>query len=138
MRTGIPRRDLPPYFGEWSAIYRRFNLWSKKGVLTELFHSLSRLADTEWLFIDGSIIRAHQHSTGAVTDHDESISKSSGGNKHDVVHGKSLIVNSIVAKIVVAAKGYDSETLRNYVREGGAAPIIPPKGNSLVGNDDKD
>lgn len=23
MRTGIPWRDLPPYFGEWSAIYRQ-------------------------------------------------------------------------------------------------------------------
>ncbi len=33
MRTGIPWRDLPSDFGRWSAIYRRFNLWSKKGIL---------------------------------------------------------------------------------------------------------
>ena len=30
MRTGIPWRDLSEEFGEWSTVYRRFNLWSKK------------------------------------------------------------------------------------------------------------
>jgi|TARA_B100000700_G_scaffold76949_1_gene86302 transposase len=42
MRTGIPWRDLPSDFGRWSAIYRRFNLSSKKGILNELFRALSR------------------------------------------------------------------------------------------------
>ena len=65
MRTGIPWRDLPSEFGEWSTVYRRFNLWSKKGVLDKLFRSLSTMADFEWVFLDGSIVRAHQHSTGA-------------------------------------------------------------------------
>ena len=37
MRTGMPWRDLPPEFGEWSTVYRRFNLWSKKGILNMLF-----------------------------------------------------------------------------------------------------
>ena len=59
MRTGIPWRDLPPEFGEWSTVYRRFNLWSKKGVLDNLFRSLSSMADFEWVFLDGSIVRAH-------------------------------------------------------------------------------
>jgi transposase len=27
MRVGIPWRDLPSYFGQWSAVFRRFNLW---------------------------------------------------------------------------------------------------------------
>ncbi len=34
MRTGCPWRDLPPDFGAWSTVFRRFNLWSKKGNLT--------------------------------------------------------------------------------------------------------
>ncbi|CAH0528782.1 transposase [Vibrio hippocampi] len=59
MRTGIPWRDLPTEFGEWSTVYRRFNLWSKKGVLDKLFKSLSSMADFEWVFLDGSIVRAH-------------------------------------------------------------------------------
>ena len=36
MRTGCPWRDVPESFGDWSAIYRRFNLWSKKGILMRL------------------------------------------------------------------------------------------------------
>lgn len=36
MRTGIPWLDLPSYFGTWSAIYRRFNLWSKKDILSKV------------------------------------------------------------------------------------------------------
>src|SRR5690606_21306088 len=27
MRTGIPWRDLPSDFGQWSSVFRRFNLW---------------------------------------------------------------------------------------------------------------
>jgi transposase len=161
MRTGIPWRDLPPYFGEWSAVFRRFNLWSKKDVLNELFRVLTRYADTDWLFIDGSIVRAHQHSTGAATADDESIGKSRGGNStkihlavdsgglpvyyelscgntHDIVHGESLVANSPASKIVVADKGYSSEKLRVYIRENDATPVIPRKVNSLVGNDDID
>ena len=48
MRTGIPWRDLPSEFGAWSTVYRRFNLWSKKGILDNLFKSLSSMADFEW------------------------------------------------------------------------------------------
>ncbi len=33
MRTEVPWRDLPKAFGDWNTVYRRFNLWSKKGLL---------------------------------------------------------------------------------------------------------
>jgi transposase len=96
MRTGIPWRDLPSYFGSCSAVYRLFNLWSKKNVLTALFRKLTRYADTEWLFIDGCIVRAHQHSAEAATDVNESIGKSRGGNFtkiHLAVDGSELPVH---------------------------------------------
>lgn len=73
MRTGIPWRDLPSDFGQWSTVFRRFNLWSSKGVLNRVFKALSSITDCEWLFIDGSILRAHQHSAGAQSRDDESI-----------------------------------------------------------------
>ncbi|MGJ8675253.1 MULTISPECIES: transposase [Pseudoalteromonas] len=44
MCTDIPWRDLTSYFGAWSAIWRRFNLWTKKDILNELFRLLSRAA----------------------------------------------------------------------------------------------
>ena len=34
MRTGCPWRDLPREFGHWNTVFRRFNLWSRKGVMS--------------------------------------------------------------------------------------------------------
>ncbi|WP_141554567.1 IS5 family transposase, partial [Xenorhabdus stockiae] len=79
MRTGIPWRELPDEFGKWNTVFRRFNAWSKKGIFDLLFKMLSEDTDTEWLFIDGSIIRAHQHSAGAASEENEAIGKSCGG-----------------------------------------------------------
>jgi len=161
MRTGCPWRDLPSDFGQWSAVFRRFNLWSKKGVLNLLFKDLSKDTDSEWLFVDGSVIRAHQHSSGAVSDKDESIGKSkgglstkihlavdsyglpvnfelSGGQVHDMAHAKSVIKQSPKSNYVIADRGYDSEPLREYVRKIGSKPVIPRKKNSKTGNKDID
>ena len=52
LRVGCPWRDLPEYFGLWNTIYRRFLLWSRKGILMRLFKSLSTDSDTEWEFIN--------------------------------------------------------------------------------------
>lgn len=161
MRTGCPWRDLPREFGQWSSVFRRFNLWSKKGILEMLFKALSRVTDTQWLFIDGSIVKAHQHSTGAASSGSESIGKSRGGNStkihlavdsyglpvraqlsggqvHDVVYAQGLIEGSPAAEIVIADKGYDSETLRIQVEEHGARSVIPHRKNSRAGNEKMD
>ncbi|EAP95160.1 ISSod6, transposase [Vibrio splendidus 12B01] len=147
MRTGIPWRDLPQEFGEWSTVYRRFNLWSKKGVLAKLFNQLSSTADFEWVFLGGSIVRAHQHSTGAVTECSEQIGKSSGGNstkihlavdsgglpicfdlsegqRDDIVHAESLVEQLDEVNTIVCDKGYDSEPFRCFVRERGGETVI--------------
>ena len=161
MRTGIPWRDLPSEFGDWSAIFRRFNLWSKKGVLADMFQALSRDSDTQWLFLDGSIVKAHQHGCGAASDSDESIGKSRGGNStkihlavdsgglpvyfelsggqtHDVTYADSLVSNSPPADIVVADKGYDSDGLRDSIESTGSVSNIPRKANEKRGNSHMD
>ena len=65
LRVGCPWRDLPETFGGWNAVYKRFNDWSRKGKLEAIFNALVIEPDLEWEFIDGSIIKAHQHSSGA-------------------------------------------------------------------------
>ena len=65
LRVGCPWRDLPDIFGNWNAVYKRFNEWSRKGKLMNIFSSLVIDPDLEWEFIDGSIVKAHQHSSGA-------------------------------------------------------------------------
>jgi transposase len=71
MRVGCPWRDLPSKFGLWNSIYQQFNRWSSKNKLMKIFRSLVQDPDLEWEFIDGSIVKAHQHSTGAASDNDE-------------------------------------------------------------------
>lgn len=73
MRVCCPWRDLPSKFGFWNSIYQQFNRWSSKNKLMKIFKSLVDDPDLEWEFIDGSIVKAHQHSTGAASDEDEAI-----------------------------------------------------------------
>ena len=80
MRVGCPWRDLPVEFGGWNSIYQKFNRWSYKDKLIKIFKCLVHDPDLEWEFIDGSIIRAHQHSAGAVGKENQAIGKSVGGN----------------------------------------------------------
>lgn len=64
-RTGAPWRDLPPEFGPWNSVYQRFARWSRKGVWHVVFGHLAADADFEEVFIDSTIVRAHQHAAGA-------------------------------------------------------------------------
>lgn len=65
MRVGCPWRDLPIDFGCWNSIYQQFNRWSSKNKLIQIFKTLVQEPDLEWEFIDGSIVKAHQHSAVA-------------------------------------------------------------------------
>ncbi|AYA40254.1 IS5 family transposase [Xenorhabdus nematophila] len=148
MRTRIPWRDLPPEFGHWNSVFQRFNAGSKKGILQLIFKGLSKITDTEWLFIDGTLVRTHPDSAGAASDDDEAIGKScgglstkihlavdsgglpvhfelSGGQVHDSVHAESLVSESPPSEAVIADKGYDSQRFRIFIEQREATPVIP-------------
>ena len=63
-KTGAPWRDLPERFGNWNAVWKRFDRWARKGVWQRVFEALQD-PDLEWLILDSTIIRAHQHAAGA-------------------------------------------------------------------------
>jgi transposase len=71
LRTGAPWRDLPARYGPWSTVYSRFWRWQRAGVWDRLFAAVQRQADAagrlDWAihFVDGTVIRAHQHAVGA-------------------------------------------------------------------------
>jgi hypothetical protein len=46
--------------------HQRFTRWAKKGVWQRLFEHLAAEADNEYAMIDSTIVRAHQHSAGAL------------------------------------------------------------------------
>ncbi len=64
-RTGGPWRDLPGRFGNWNSNFQRFRRWAKKEVFDRVFEALSGDPDFEYAMVDGTIIRVHQHGTGA-------------------------------------------------------------------------
>ena len=64
-RTGAPWRDLPSESGNWNSVFQRFRRWAKKGVWERIFNELRECPDCEYLIIDATIVRAHQHAAGA-------------------------------------------------------------------------
>ena len=161
MRVGCPWRDLPADFGCWNTIYQQFNRWSSKNKLMQIFKALSQEPDLEWEFIDGSIVKAHQHSAGLPNKEVQAIGRSvagnttkihmavdsfglpiafqlTGGEVHDAKAAPDLIATLPKADYTIADKGYDSEEIREQMKRKESISIIPRKKNSKTGNTDID
>lgn len=123
------------------------------------FFELRGEVDEEWVFIDGSYIKAHQHASGARLGEDRAIGTSRGGNTTKIhmaadSHGypidfeltggevhDSQVANKLIEKVVtsnteniVADKGYDSDDIRIQVWAKGATAVIPRRSNSKKEN----
>jgi len=161
IRTGCPWRDLPTHFGEWNTVYTGFNDRCAKGKRKQTFHKLTDDPDMEWVFIDGTYVKSHQHSTGAATESLEAIGKSRAGNTTKIhmavdafglpvtfevtggevnacTTGPTLIEKLPEAEAIIADKGYDTETVRSSVASNGSKAVIPRKKNSKIGNSEMD
>jgi transposase len=79
LRTGAPWRDLPPDYGNWNTVQRRFCRWRDKGIWEKMLEALIDDPDFEWLMIDASHIKVHQHGTGAVGGNQD-MGKTKGGS----------------------------------------------------------
>lgn len=159
-RTGSPWRDLPHWFGPWKSIYNQFNRWSKSGVWKQIFELIRGELDNEWNFMDGTIVKAHQHSAGARKTEHSAIGNSHGGRTtkihmladshgnpinfeitegqvHDMKMAEELL-ESCSSESLICDKGYDSDELRTKAREKSICPMIPRKENSKKSNEEFD
>ena len=64
-RSGGRWRDLPPRLGDHRAVKRRYDRWIERGALDGMLAALAAEPDLEWLMLDSTIVRAHQHAAGA-------------------------------------------------------------------------
>jgi transposase len=71
IRTGAPWRDMPACFGPFGTVSSRFYRWRAAGIWSRVLQALQSQADQQgrlnWNlhFVDGSVVRAHQHAAGA-------------------------------------------------------------------------
>ena len=153
-KTGSPWRDLPDRFGKWNSAWRRFDRWSAKGVWLRVFEE-RKDPDLEWLILDSTVIRAHQHAAGAVKNGgvDQALGRSrggfgtklhiavdglgnpvefllTGGQEADINQGPALIEGHDT-KAVIADKGYDGDDFVATIEARGAEAVIPPKKNRI-------
>jgi transposase len=70
LRTGAPWRDVPARYGPWQSCYDRFVRWRRDGtwerLLTHAQTKSDAVGEVEWLVsVDSTVVRAHQHASGA-------------------------------------------------------------------------
>ena len=71
LRTGAPWRDVPERYGPWRTVASRFYRWRRAGIWQRLFETVQQQADAagqlDWAihYVDGTIVRAHQHAAGS-------------------------------------------------------------------------
>ncbi|WP_228153552.1 IS5 family transposase [Acinetobacter sp. ACNIH4] len=161
LRTGATWRDIPQEFCPWQTAYNRFNRWASKGLWNKFFLDLRGVLDQEWVFIDGSYIRVHQHASGARHGFERAIGQSrggrttkihlatdanglpidfkiTGGGVHDSQVAKQLIDTVGEATYLIADKGYDAEHIRIYAQNKDMIPIIPMRSDSKRSNKEFD
>lgn len=63
LRSGAFWCHLPPHYGNWKTIHKRFTRWAKAGVWEKVFQILLADAKNDYLMIDSTIVRAHQQAT---------------------------------------------------------------------------
>jgi transposase len=65
LRTGAPWEDMPSRYGPRTTVYNRFNRWRKAGVWARILEHLQEDIEDSLYMIDSSVVRVHQHGTGA-------------------------------------------------------------------------
>lgn len=149
MRTGAPWRDLPPGFGPWQSVYGCFLRWTRAGLWSALLVKISEGHDEEYLMIDSTSSRVHQHAAGPVGGqlaHAMGRSKAglstkahfacdalgyplgfilTGANVSDFDQCKPLLCAHLQpGALAIMDKGYDSDAIRAYVNQLGATAVI--------------
>jgi len=152
-RAGIPWRDLPERFGDWKNTHRRFSRWAKAGVWEGVFQHLAADGNNQYAMIDSTIVRAHQHSAGALKKaEDQALGRSRGGlsskihalvdafgnplrflltpgQAHDLA-GADALLPHMTANLLIADRAFDADRrVLDPLAAAGKSAVIPPRPN---------
>lgn len=150
LRTGVPWRDVPGYFGAWGTLYTRFRRWCAVGLFAKMLKVLSGRACGMLRHLDCSHVKLHQHGTNpaggqaaqamgrtkgglntklaAVVDqHGRAVAVClAAGPRHDLLAAKPVLASARHRRIV-ADKGFDADGFRQRLRAQHTHCCIPPK-----------
>jgi transposase len=152
-RAGIPWRDLPECFGNWKNVHKRFSRWAQSGIWQTVMAHLTDDADNEYAMIDSTIVRAHQHSAGALKkratrshrtqsrrlEYQNSRGSRCAGQSDRLLFdgrasqrfgGADILLSDLAAAALVADKGCNAEArVKAPLLQAGKEAVIPPKSN---------
>jgi transposase len=130
-------------------VYSCFRSWSRNGLWPALLKALSAQADHEYLMVDSTAVRVHQHGSGpaggqlaqAMARSHAGLSTKihmacdalgyplgfllTGANVADCDQAPPLLKNHLTkGSLVIMDKGYDSDRIRSVVNQAGAHAAI--------------
>ena len=131
-RTGAPWRDIPSCYGNWSTIASRFYRWCKKGIWQQVLETLQQEADAaeqidwETHYVDGSVVRAHQHAAGAhdTTPDAEALGRSQGGFSTKI-HLRAEGSGKPMTFVLTAGQRHEAVVLEQLMDQGSVKRIGP-------------
>ena len=153
-RSGAPWRMLPPEYGDWNKIFRRFRDWVRKNIWKDLMNFFIEDPDLEYIMIDTTIVRAHACSAGFGEQEKQGLGRSKGGFTSKI-HAKvdalgnplkfiitpgqesdfckaNRMLGETYGAYVLCDRGYDSDGFREKIKNQNCIPVIPGKRNRIV------
>lgn len=158
LRCGTPWRDVPPKYGNWNTIYRRFRRWSESGVWEAVSVTLAEImADSGHYSIDSTTVRAHVSAAGGKGGLiDELLAARGAGSPvsftvwltpedgHSLFHltvgeaANCKVYDTLIAlperapKALLADKGYDADAIRADLASRNIQAVIRGRSNRRV------